>query len=82
MSAIQILKHGLATNLWKKKQGWLFDLLREEGIVNGIKQSRKETCWGYFKSQQLYIEAIQEAKNDPDFDPVVVNTKQAKTGDL
>jgi hypothetical protein len=29
----------------------------------------KEMCWQYFKSQQLYIEAMQEVKNDPEFDP-------------
>ncbi len=68
MSAIQILKHGLATNLWKKR-GWLFDLLRREGIIDGSKMSRKESCWSYYKSQQLYIEALQDAKADSNFDP-------------
>ncbi len=68
MSAIQILKHGLSTNLWRK-EGWLFDLLTEQGIVDGSKQSRKEMCWSYYKSQQLYIEAMQEARNDANFDP-------------
>jgi hypothetical protein len=33
MSAIQILKHGLSQNLWKKN-GWLFDLLQREGILD------------------------------------------------
>jgi hypothetical protein len=68
MSAIQILKHGLTSNLWKK-EGWLFDLLQNEGMVDGTKQSRKEMCWSYFKSQQIYIEAMQDARNEPDFDP-------------
>ena len=68
MSAIQILKHGLSSNLWKK-EGWLFDLLQNEGMADGTKQNRKELCWSYFKSQQLYIEAVQDAKNDPEFDP-------------
>jgi hypothetical protein len=68
MSAVHILKHGLATMLWKK-QGWLFNLLRDEGLLDGTKQSRKYMCWSYYKSQQLYIEAMQEAKNDPEFDP-------------
>jgi hypothetical protein len=58
----------LATNLWKK-EGWLFVLLQQEGILDGSKQSRKEGCWNYFKSQQLYIEALQEAKDDTGFDP-------------
>jgi hypothetical protein len=26
-------------------------------------------CWSYYKSQLLYIEAMQEARNDADFDP-------------
>ena len=68
MSAIQILKSGLGNHMWKK-QGWLFDLLQREGIVDGSKQSRKEYCWQYYKSQLLYIEAMQEAKNDSQFDP-------------
>jgi hypothetical protein len=67
MSAIQILKHGLASNLWEK-QGWLSNLLIDEGLLDGTKQSRKEMCWNYYKSQLLYIEAMQEAKDDPDFD--------------
>jgi hypothetical protein len=68
MSAIQVLKHGLSTNLWRK-EGWLFDLLKEQGIVDGSKQSRKELCWSYYKSQLLYIEAMQEARDDANFDP-------------
>ena len=36
MSAIQILKYGLKENLWKKK-GWVFDILKREGIVDGSK---------------------------------------------
>jgi hypothetical protein len=68
MSAIQVLKHGLSTNLWRK-EGWLYDLLKEQGIVDGSKQSRKELCWSYYKSQQLYIEAMKEARNEGDYDP-------------
>ena len=79
MSAIQILKHGLTTNLWKTK-GWLFDLLVREGIVEGTKQSRKETCWSYYKSQILYIEAMQEAKDDSTFDPRRSDHKTGKDG--
>ncbi len=47
----------------------MFDLLKTEGMADGTKQSRKEMCWSYYKSQQLYIEAMQDAKNDPEFDP-------------
>jgi hypothetical protein len=39
------------------------------GIVDGSKQSKKEFCWQYYKSQMLYIEAMQEAKNDSEYDP-------------
>ena len=52
-----------------EKKGWLFDLLHREGIIDGSKRSRKESCWSYYKSQQLYIEAVQEAKDDCNFDP-------------
>ena len=68
MSHVQILKYGLTNNLWKKK-GWLFQLLHNEGIVEDTRQSRKEHCWSYYKSQMLYIEAMQDAKQDADFDP-------------
>jgi hypothetical protein len=68
MSAIQILKHELNNSLWKKL-GWLFELLKAEGIIDGSKQSKKEICWSYYKSQMLYIEAMQEAKEDWEFDP-------------
>jgi hypothetical protein len=68
MSAIQLLKYGLTEKLWKKK-GWLFNLLQKEGLLNGSKQSRKEFCWQYYKSQMLYIDAMREAKDDEDFDP-------------
>jgi hypothetical protein len=40
MSAIQILKCGLSQTLWKKN-GWLFDLLQREGLLDRSKQSRK-----------------------------------------
>jgi hypothetical protein len=79
MSAIQILKHGLTTNLWKYK-GWLFQLLHREGIVDGSKQSRKETCWAYYKNQLLYIEAMQDAKQDAEFDPRRSEHKTGKDG--
>ncbi len=68
MSDIQILKYGLAEGLWKKKGG-LFQLLQDEGITDDSKQRRKELCWQYYKSQMLYIEAMQDAKNDLSFDP-------------
>ena len=79
MSAIQILKYGLKENLWKRK-GWLFDLLHREGIVDGSRQSRKETTWAYYKSQMLYIEAMQEAKDDTTFDPRRQDHKTGKDG--
>jgi hypothetical protein len=79
MSAIQILKYGLKENLWKKK-GWLFDLLHRKGIVNGSKRSPKETSWSYYKSQMLYIEAMQEAKDDATFDPRRQDHKTGKDG--
>ena len=79
MSAIQILKFGLTSNLWKKK-GWLFDLLHREGLLDATKQSRKDACWSYYKSQLLYIEALQEAKDDVDFDPRRSNHLTGKDG--
>jgi hypothetical protein len=40
-----------------------------EGILDGSKQSRKEMCWTYYKSQHLYNEAMHKAKNDLEFHP-------------
>lgn len=37
--------------------------------MDGSKQSKKERCWSDYKSQTLYIEAMQEAKDDTTFDP-------------
>ncbi len=79
MSHVQILKYGLTCNLWKKK-GWLFELLHNKGIVDGTRQSRKEHCWLYYKSQMLYIEAMQDAKQDPDFHPRRSDHKTGKDG--
>ena len=79
MSDIQILKYGLNSNLWKK-QGWLFDLLVKVGLSDGSKRSRKELCWNYYKSQTLYIEALQEAKEDSHFDPRRNDHKVGKDG--
>ena len=80
MSDIQLLKYGLTEGLWKKK-GWLFQqLLQEEGITDATKQRRKELCWKFYKSQMLYIEAVQDAKNDCSFDPRRSDHKTGKDG--
>jgi hypothetical protein len=79
MSNIQILKYGLAEGLWKKK-GWLFLLLQREGITDDSKQRRKELCWQYYKSQMLYIEAMQDAKGDSTFDPRRSEHRTGKDG--
>ncbi len=63
-----------------EKKGWLFDLLVREGIIDGTKQSRKENCWSYYKSQMLYIGAMQEAKDDTTFDPRRSDHKTGKDG--
>ena len=33
------------------------------------KQCKKEKFWADYKAQQLYIDAMREAKEDPEFDP-------------
>ena len=64
---------------WKKK-GWLWELLKVEGLADGTKQNKKEQCWSYYKSQSLYIEALQDAKDDVDYDPRRNNHKIGKDG--
>jgi hypothetical protein len=34
-----------------------------------MKASKKEKCWADYKAQLLYIDAMREAKEDPEFDP-------------
>jgi hypothetical protein len=41
MSAVQMLKHGLTSNMWKK-EGWLMDLLKREGLSDGSKRNKKK----------------------------------------
>jgi hypothetical protein len=43
-------------------------------------RSKAEMCWSYYISQQLYIEAMQEAKNDPEFDPRRSEHQSGKDG--
>ncbi len=37
--------------------------------MEDTRQCKNERCWSDYKSQQLYIEAMREAKEDPEFDP-------------
>jgi hypothetical protein len=39
------------------------------GILVDSKASKKEKCWSDYKAQLLYIDAMREAKEDPEFDP-------------
>jgi hypothetical protein len=39
------------------------------GLMNDTKESKKERCWADYKAQQLYIEAMREAKEDLEYDP-------------
>jgi hypothetical protein len=44
------------------------------------KESKKERCWADYKSQQLYIEAMREAKEDPEYDPRRTHLVTGKDG--
>ena len=50
------------------------------GIMNDTKESKKERCWADYKSQQLYIEAMREAKEDPEYDPRRTHLVTGKDG--
>jgi hypothetical protein len=39
------------------------------GVLDDSKASKKEKCWADCKAQLLYIDAMREAKEDPEFDP-------------
>ena len=40
-----------------------------KGVLDDKKASKKEKFWGDYKAQLLYIDAMREAKEDPEFDP-------------
>jgi hypothetical protein len=44
-------------------------LIYISGLMEDARQCKKERCWSDYKSQQLYIKAMREAKEDPEFDP-------------
>jgi hypothetical protein len=44
-------------------------LVSQIGVLNNTKASKKEKVWGDYKVQLLYIDAMREAKEDPEFDP-------------
>jgi hypothetical protein len=44
----------------------LFD---PKGVLDDTKASKREKCWADYKAQLLYIDAMREAKEDPEFDP-------------
>jgi hypothetical protein len=50
------------------------------GLMNDTKESKKERCWADYKSQQLYIEAMREAKEDPEYDPRRTHLVTGKDG--
>ncbi len=50
------------------------------GIMTDTKESKKERCWADYKSQQLYIEAMREAKEDPEYDPRRTHLVTGKDG--
>jgi hypothetical protein len=52
------------------------------GLMNDTKESKKERCWADYKSQQLYIEAMREAKEDPEYDPRRTHLVTGKDGAL
>ncbi len=48
---------------------WSHKHWKHVGILDGSKQAVKARCWSDYKSQQLSIDAMWEAKNDDSFDP-------------
>jgi hypothetical protein len=61
----------------------LFRAPRKTGDKRGQErrgESSEEKCWSDYKSQQLYIDAMREAKEDPEFDPRRTHLKTGKDG--
>jgi hypothetical protein len=44
-------------------------LFPQIGVLDDTKASKKEKIWADYKAQLLYIDAMREAKEDPEFDP-------------
>ncbi len=61
------------------KYNCLFPLLYL-GLLKDDKQSKKEKFWADYKAQLLYIDAMREAKEDPEFDPRRTHIVTGKDG--
>ncbi len=48
--------------------------------MDDTKASKKEKFWGDYKAQLLYIDAMREAKEDPEFDPCRTHLVVGKDG--
>jgi hypothetical protein len=55
-------------------------LLTRIGILDDTKASKKKKCWADYKAQPLYIDAMREAKEDPEFDPCRTHLVVGKDG--
>jgi hypothetical protein len=49
-------------------------------LLKEDKQSKKEKFWSDYKAQLLYIDAMREAKEDPEFDPRRTHIVTGKDG--
>ena len=58
----------------------LYACLNIIGLLKDDKQSKKEKFWADYKAQILYIDAMREAKEDPEFDPRRTHIVPGKDG--
>ncbi len=59
MNVIQCQQHGLAQGL-HKKEGWLWKVLKAEGIVPDTQAALRERCYDAYQSQNIFIMAQQQ----------------------
>jgi hypothetical protein len=59
MNVIQCLQHGLGQGL-HKKEGWLWNVLKAEGIVPDTQAALRERCYDAYQSQKIFIMAQQQ----------------------
>lgn len=59
MNAIQCLQHGLGQGL-HKKEGWLWKILKGDGIVPDTQAALRERCYDAYQAQKIFIMAQQQ----------------------
>jgi hypothetical protein len=59
MNYIESLQYGLAQGL-HKKEGWLWNCLLRDGVVEDTQAAKRERCWNAYQAQKIFVMAQQQ----------------------